>query len=99
MKRAPSQLTLREMFSDTERLTSELIEHLELGFTPTNKKLIRLVRAEPTGSEKRRVEDISIRNQAVALLNSENFTQELFEKLDEYLKAISQSVNRIIDEQ
>ncbi len=96
MKRAPSQLTLREMFSDSERLASELVEHLELGFIPTNEQLIRLVRVVPDGIEKRRVEDISVRNQAAELLKSDNFTQELFEKLDEYLKAIDQSVNRII---
>ncbi len=96
MKRAPSQLTLREMFSDTERLASELIEHLDLGFIPINEQLIRLVRVVPDGIEKRRVEDISVRNQAADLLKCENFTQELFEKLDEYLKAIDQSVNQII---
>lgn len=98
MKRAPSQLTLREMFSDSERLASELVEHLELGFIPTNEQLIRLVRVVPDGIEKRRVEDISVRNQAAELLKSDHFTQELFEKLDEYLEAIDQSVNRIITE-
>ncbi len=97
MKRAPSDMTLREMFSDTERLTSELIEHLELGFIPMNDKLIRLVRVVPDGVEKRRVEDISVRNQTAELLKSENFAQELFEKLDTYLEAIDQSVNRIIE--
>ena len=97
MKRAPSQMTLREMFSDSERLTSELIEHLELGFIPINDKLIRMVRPVPEGIEKRRVEDISIRNQATELLKSEDFAQELFEKLDAYLAAIDQSVNKIID--
>ncbi|MCH9653825.1 MAG: hypothetical protein K0U86_12210 [Planctomycetes bacterium] len=97
MKRAPSQLTLREMFSDTERLTSELIEHLELGFIPTNDKLISLVRRVPDGIEKRRVEDISVRNQVAELLKSEDFSQELFEKLNDYLAAIDQSVNRIIN--
>lgn len=97
MKRAPNQLTLREMFSDTERLISELIEHLELGFIPTNEKLIRLVRVVPDGIEKRHVEDISVRNQVAELLKSEDFAQELFEKLDAYLNAIDESVNRIID--
>lgn len=97
MKRAPSQLTLREMFSDSERLASELVEHLELGFIPTNEQLIRLVRVVPDGIEKRRVEDISVRNQAAELLKSDNFAQELFDKLDEYLKAIDQSVNRVIN--
>ncbi|QDT45844.1 hypothetical protein Pan241w_59720 [Gimesia alba] len=97
MKRAPSQLTLREMFSDTERLASELIEHLELGFIPTNEQLIRLVREVPEGVEKRRVEDISVRNQVAELLKCDQFTQEVFEKLDAYLKAIDQSINKIID--
>lgn len=99
MKRAPSQLTLREMFSDTERLASELIEHLELGFIPTSEQLIRLVRQVPDGVEKRRVKDISVRNQAAELLKSDQFTQEVFAKLDEYLKAIDQSINQIIDGQ
>lgn len=97
MKRAPSQMTLREMFSDTERLAAELVEHLELGFIPTNEQLIRLVRVVPDGIEQRQVEDISVRNQAAELLKCDNFTQDLFEKLDEYLKAIDLSVNQIIN--
>lgn len=97
VKRALSQLTLREMFSDSERLAAELIEHMELGFIPMNEQLIRLVRVVPDGVEKRRVEDISVRNQAAELLKSDHFTQELFEKLDNYLAAIDQSINRIID--
>jgi len=97
VKRAPNQMTLREMFSDTERLIAELIEHLELGFIPTNEKLIRLVRVVPDGIEKRHVEDVSVRNQAAELLKSEDFAQELFEKLDTYLAAIDESVNRIIE--
>ncbi len=97
MKRVPSQMTLREMFSDTERLAAELVEHLELGFIPTNEQLIRLVRVVPDGIEQRQVEDISVRNQAAELLKCDNFTQDLFEKLDEYLKAIDLSVNQIIN--
>lgn len=97
MKRTVSQLTLREMFSDSERLTSELVEHLERGFIPMNKQMIRLVRELPDGVEKRRVEDITVRNQAEELLKSDQFTQELFEKLDQYLGAIDQSITRIID--
>ena len=97
MKRAPSNLTLREMCSATERLASELIEHLELGFIPTNEQLIRLVREIPDGVEVRRVEDVSVRNQAAELLKSDHFTQEILDKLDDYLKAIDQSVTKIID--
>ncbi len=97
MKRALDQLTLREMFSDTERLTVELADHLEQGFLPKNKQLIRLVRVLPEGVEKRHVEDISVRNQASELLKSHQFTQELFDKLDDYLDAIDQSITRIID--
>ncbi|QDU53451.1 hypothetical protein [Gimesia panareensis] len=97
MKRDLSQLTLREMFSDTERLTAELADHLELGFLPKNQQLIRMVRELPEGLEKRRVEDISVRNQAAELLKSDRFTQELFVKLEEYLVAIDQSISDIID--
>ncbi|MCR9233984.1 MAG: hypothetical protein NXI29_23540 [bacterium] len=97
MKRDLSQLTLREMFSNTERLTAELADHLELGFLPKNQQLIRMVRVLPEGVEKRRVEDISVRNQADDLLKSDQFTQELFTKLDEYLEAIENSIEGIID--
>jgi len=97
VKRALSQLTLREMFSDSERLTSELVEHLERGFIPMNEQMIRLVRELPDGVEKRRVEDITVRNQAEEILKSDQFTQELLEKLDQYLGAIDQSITRIID--
>jgi hypothetical protein len=93
------QLTLREMFTEAERLTRELIEHLDQGFLPKSHELARLVRpinGEPPGLND--LEDVTVRTQAARLLESEAFTEQVYAGLDEYSRAIDASVTRILTE-
>jgi len=99
VERPIAQLTLREMFIDAERLTRELIEHLDQGFLPKTHELARLVRpinGEPPGLNE--LEDVTVRTQAATLLESEAFTEAIFQRLGQYSRAIDHSVSRILTE-
>ncbi len=93
--RSIDQLTLRELFKDAERLTREVTEHVDQGFTPKSLALTRLVSPSPGDPEYKRVEDLTVRNQVSEVLKSEDFTDQLHEKLVPYYTAIERSVSQI----
>lgn len=98
-ERPISQLTLREMLSEAERLTRELTEHLDQSFIPKCHELSRLVR--PINGEPpdiRALEDVTVRTQAARILETENFTEAVFEKLANHSQAIDSAVHRIMSE-
>jgi hypothetical protein len=93
------QQTLREKFVDAERLSRELIEHLDQGFLPKALELARLVRpinGEPPGLHD--LEDVTVRTQAARLLESEAFTDQVYESLQVYCTAIDNAVSKIVSE-
>lgn len=94
-ERSIDQLTLRELFKDAERLTREMIEHLDQGFTPKSRSLTRLVSPAPGDPEHDHIEDLTIRNQVSEVLKSEDFTNQLHEKLTRYYAAIDRSASQI----
>ncbi len=99
VERPIQQLTLREMLVEAERLSRELIEHLDQGFVPRCHELSRLVRpinGEPP--DVRALEDVTVRTQAARILDSETFTESIFDKLAQYCRAIDEAVNRIASE-
>jgi hypothetical protein len=97
--RRPEQSTLRELFSTTERLIRELDEHLEQGFIPKAQQANDLVRPTPSGLPAANLEDITVRNHVAGILESENFTDQLYTNLERYFAAIDSSVSRIVGEQ
>jgi hypothetical protein len=99
VERTLQQMTLREMLIEAERLTRELAEHLDQAFIPNCHELARLVRpinGEPP--DVRALEDITVRTQAARILESESFTETIFEKLSEYCRAIDVAVSRATSE-
>jgi hypothetical protein len=90
------RLTLREKFTDAERLIRELAEHLEQGFCPKVGQTLQLVRPTPSGLPAANVEDITVRTQVAALLESDQFSDRLYESLEKYLAAIDASVGKIV---
>ena len=88
-------LTLRELFKDSERLTRELIEHLEQGFLFKSRAVTRLVSPTPGDPEYEQIEDLTIRNQSDNLLKSEDFTEQLYRRVEQYYRAIDENVTRI----
>ena len=91
------QLTLREMFKDSDKLVRDLTEHLDRGFYPKARQLERLVRPTETEAFAAGVEDVTVRSHVKAVLDSEAYTDQLYQKLAEYCDAINDSVSRIVE--
>jgi hypothetical protein len=99
VERSVKQMTVREMLIEAERLTRELGEHLDQSFIPKCHELSRLVR--PINGEApdiRALEDVTVRTQAARILETETFTEVLFQKLTEYCNALDEAVGRITSE-
>jgi hypothetical protein len=78
-KKKVDQLSLRDLFTDAERLTRDLIDHLEHGFIPKVQALNTLML---DGGEQ--LEDLTVRNSAATVLEGHAFSQKLLDKLDNY---------------
>ncbi|MCA9072696.1 MAG: hypothetical protein KDA84_27425 [Planctomycetaceae bacterium] len=95
-------LTLRDKFKEASRVTREFTEHVEQGFLPRCKQLGRLVRPKFESSKdyeldtEAGIEDITIRNEVARVLESENYTDELFQDVRIYLESIDQEIDHII---
>lgn len=98
-ERSIERMTLREKFTEAERLTRELTEHLDRGFIPKVGEVARLIRPIADHPERASdVEDITVRNYAAEVLEREDFTRRVYDKLSEYCGAIQQDVSRIVNE-
>ena len=84
------ELPLRVLFTDAERITRDLVDHLEHGFIPKVQALNTLMLEE--GEQ---VEDTTVRNSAATVLEGHAFSRQLLEKLDNYYRAIDRSVSSI----
>jgi hypothetical protein len=99
VERSIQSFTLREMLVEAEQLTRELSEHLDQSFLPKCLELTRLVRpinGEPP--DVRALEDVTLRTQAARILETDTFTEKVFEQLLEYCKAIEGTVSKIASE-
>ena len=91
------QLTLREMFKDSDKLLRDLTGHLDRGFYPKARQLEKLVRPTDTEAFAAGVEDVTIRSNVKAVLDSEAYTDQMCQKLAEYCDAINDAVSRIVE--
>lgn len=95
-------LTLREKFKEANLVARELTEHVQQGFLPRSKQLGRLVRPKFESTKEYEidpeagVEDKTIRNEVARVLESENFTDELFQAVRAYLESIDQEIDQIL---
>ncbi|MEX1230171.1 MAG: hypothetical protein WEB58_08025 [Planctomycetaceae bacterium] len=96
MEHPVESLTLRQKFTEGERLVRELIEHLEQGFLPKADSFRRLVDIKITDINL--VDDNSVRNQAGALMESDQYTELMVEKLCRVLNSINDETNRLVNE-
>lgn len=87
-----SNLPLRDVCKEAERLTRELVDHLENNLIPRTRELHELVKPESAESSGDTVKDVTVRNQASNLLESQDFTEQLFSKTRQYFETIDKSV-------
>lgn len=89
-------MTLREKFTESEHLLRELIEHIEHGFIPKVRHLENMVRPTETQPFDESIADSAVHHSVDDLLETDDFSQQLYEKLERYLASIESDVNRII---
>lgn len=92
------QLTLREVFTSTERLVAELIEHVDKSFCFKSQALARLVAdfdadAQDQADQKP-ISDVTVRTHAAAVLSCDEFSQPLFQRLEALLTAIDRGAQQ-----
>jgi hypothetical protein len=96
-ERPIEELTLREMFTNSESLVRDLIEHLSKSFHPKSRALAELVRSSNVPAERDAVSDGSVRTHVSTLLASDDYSQAFFQKLDRYLQAIEDRSHEAIN--
>jgi hypothetical protein len=96
MAESIESMTLQEKVKKTEQLVRELIEHLELGFSPKLKKLQKISRVGKSRSQLEEIGDLTIRTHVSHVLESEKFTRDLFEKLASYTSAIESDMDQVL---
>jgi hypothetical protein len=95
-------LTLRDKFKEASMVAREFTEHVEQNFLPRCKQLARLVRPKFESAKDYEidadagVEDVTIRNGVARVLESENYTDELFGVVRAYLESIDQEIDHIL---
>mgnify|MGYP000011726266 FL=1 len=86
---------LTDLCKQAERLTRELIDHLERNLIPKTQEFQTLVRPDSAYDTGSSVQDITIRNQVKTLMESQEFTEQLHRKTGQYLEAIDREVGRL----
>ena len=89
-ERPIDDLTLRELFTNTEWLIRDLTEHLQQSFRPKSQALDELVRSYQVPEERDAIADTAVRTHAAALLGSDDYSRTLVEQLECYLQAIDE---------
>ncbi len=95
--RPVEHLPLRELLTDADRLTRDLIDHMKRGFIPKVKQLNDFVKVDFYANDEKRIHDVTVRNQSSQLLDSEDFSKQLSDKLNRYVTAIDAAVEKIIE--
>ena len=97
MSRPVEGLTLREKCRDANRVVRELIDHLEQGFLPKVGSLRKVARARSQSFDPSQVRDVTIRSQAAAILDAEQYTIKLDEEAKQLFTAIAAEVEHLVN--
>ena len=97
MSEDPANLPLTEVCKVAERLTRELVDHLERNLIPRTRDLHELVKPDsPFNTSEVSVKDVTVRNQAANLLESQDFTEQLFLRARQYFESIDRDLRGMI---
>jgi hypothetical protein len=98
-ERALEGLTLREKLIEAEKVTRELIDHLERGFLPKVHQLRRLARRGNEPEHQEEITDVSIRSTVDQVLHTDDYTRQLSTRARNLLAAIDKDVTTIFEGQ
>ncbi len=96
-ERPLDNLTLREKFIEVDKVTRELIDHLERGFIPKAHELRRLARRANEPDHQDEIKDVTIRSSTEGLLHTDGYTRQLRDRMGQLLSAIEQEVRTIFE--
>jgi hypothetical protein len=89
---------LHTVCKEAERLTRELVDHLEQNLVPRTREVHDLVKPDsPFNVAGVVVKDVTVRSQMSTLLESQEFAEQLFLKTREYLDAIDRTIGGATD--
>ncbi|MBI1314326.1 hypothetical protein GC176_23775 [bacterium] len=87
---------LRDVCKEAERLTLEVIDHLNRNLIPRTRELHELVKPDsPFDETGAGVKDITVRNHVATLLESQRFAEEFFLKTRDYLESVDSHLSEI----
>lgn len=92
--RSPQSMTLREKLIEAERLTRELIHHLEHGFVPKAHVLRRTARQGNEASHDD-ITDITVRSTVDRVFEADDFSRQLSDQLQMFLNSIDMDVRKL----
>ena len=95
-ERDSNDYTVRELFTESERLARELVDHLENGFVPKLHALRDLVSPRRNAPDELPIEDSVVRTQTSNILTSDHFGDHLATRLIELCHAIDVGVEKIV---
>ena len=96
MSRATDGLTLRDKCREANRVIRELADHLDQAFLPKVRSLRKLARGKEQGHDPSLVRDVTIRSQASALLDAEQYSIRLDEESKQFFTAIASEVDQLV---
>lgn len=91
-------LTLREKLIDAEKLTRELVDHLERGFIPKAHQLRRTARRATSPEHQDEIKDLTVRNSVDQVLKSDDYTRYLCERAVTLLNSIDTDVQTVFEQ-
>ena len=87
---------LRDVCKEAERLTREVIDHLNRNLIPRTSELHKLVQPDsPFDEGGTGVKDITVRNQVATLLESQQFAEDFFLNTRRYLQSVDSHLTEI----
>jgi hypothetical protein len=90
-------LTLREKLIEAEKLSRELIDHLERGFIPKAHELRRQARRANEPDHQDEIKDVTVRSMVDQVLHSDDYTRQLGDRAERLLAAIDTDVRTIFE--
>ena len=91
-----SNMTLRDKLNEAERMMRELIDHLDNGFIPKARNLSRTL--QESGNDATIVSDTTVRQQSSELIDSNRYSERIYEKISSLLISIDEDVTLISEE-
>ena len=96
--RPVEQMTLRDVFTESERTLRELIEHFEQHYQPRIYDLEKVVRLHSNSAELGQISDMTVRNQAAEALRGHEYARPLLLRLRDLLEGVDRGVQRTLGE-